>query len=238
MKVDPDSLLCRLAGQTVAAHWLPTGERMNGRTLNDLLCFAWTLPDAGLPFQSRTRDDRTALEALRRRGLVDVQGQTSGVHVRLTPSGCACFWLLDKAAETVRAVASTPTVTPPGGRAVVLGCELCPSAGPWWTAARASDAGWGRYLDELAAAVVALMPLLVLGWTRQFVSVDQQLWAVQLTDDARKAADADHPDGAAGFVFDDAAFASGRSEGVERFSRNPPDSGNVVARMLPASRWA
>lgn len=232
-----DSLLCRLTGSMVAVHWLPVNQRFNGPTLNDVCVFGWALPDAGLPFQARTREDRATLDDLRRRGLVDVQGQTSGIHVRLTPAGASATWDLSKAVKTVATIASMPTVTPPGGGPVVMGYELCPAAGDWWATARATDKAWSAYLDELQATMTALMPLFVMGWARQFVSGDQMAWAVTVTDAGRQAMTATMPPEPNGFQFDADAFMAGREESKRRYTQSPPDAGSEVARTLPCSRW-
>jgi hypothetical protein len=237
MNSTADKILCQITAATAACHWLPTGAPMGETKLTDLLSFAWQLPSDGLPWQCRSRDDRTALEDLRRRGLVTVAGATSGIRVSLTLAGAACFWRLDVAAETAASIAAMPSCRTPWGADVILGCELCPSAGDWWTTAGASAAGWDHYLTELAAVQTALKPLFVMGWMRQFVSVSQRVWAVQLTDTGRDAATNPpqiEPD--AGFAFDADVYTQAWREAVRKYS-DPPDCEGALARFLPASRW-
>jgi hypothetical protein len=237
MNSTADKILCQITASHSAIHWMPTGCPLAETKLTDLLSFAWGLPDAGLPWQCRSRDDRTALEDLRRRGLVTVSGQTSGVHVKLTTEGASCIWRLDVAAATCETIAGLPTTRTPWGGAVVLGCELCASAGDWWATASASASAWDHYLTELAAVQIALKPLFCLGLARQFVSVSQCFWAVQLTDTGRDAATNPpqiEPD--AGFVFDADVYTQAWREAVRKYS-NPPDCEGALPRFLSASRW-
>jgi hypothetical protein len=238
MNSTADKILIQITASHCAVHWLPTGQPMGESKLTDLLAFAWSLPDAGLPWQCRSRDDRSALDELRRRGLVTVSGATSGIRVSLTLAAAAVFWRLDVAAATCETIAGLPTCRAPWGGAVVLGCELCPSAGDWWATASASASAWDHYLTELAAVQIALKPLFCLGWARQFVSVSQRVWAVQLTDTGRDAAE--HPlqiEPDAGFVFDADVYTQAWREAVRKYAQNPPDCEGQLARFLPASKW-
>jgi hypothetical protein len=153
-------------------------------------------------------------------------------------AGAACFWKLDVAAATCETIAGLPTTRTPWGGAVVLGFELCHSAGPWWASASASAAGWASYLDELASVQTAVKPLLVLGWLRLYVSTDQRVWAVQLTDAGRDAAE--HPlqiDPPPDFAFDADVYAQAWHEAVRKYAQNPPACDGSLPRLLPASRW-
>jgi hypothetical protein len=216
---------------------MPTGQSMCEQRLTDLLSFAWSLPDAGLLFQARSREDRAAVDQLRRQGLIAVEGQTSGVHVKLTTEGASCFWRLDVAAATCETIAGLPTTRTPWGGAVVLGFELCHSAGPWWASAAASAAGWASYLDELASVQTALKPLFVMGWARQFVSVSQRVWAVTLSDAGRDAIDHPPQIEPEPFDFDADVYTQAWREAVRRYSATPPDCDGKLPRYLPASRW-
>jgi hypothetical protein len=232
MNSTADKILCQITASHCAVHWMPTGQPVGESKLTDLLSFAWQLPSDGLPWQCRSRDDRTALDELRRRGLVEVRGATSGQSVRLTLAGAACFWKLDVAAATCETIAGLPTTRTPWGADVILGCELCTSAGDWF-----SDTADDAYLNELADMMVTLKPLFCLGWARQFVSVSQRFWAVQLTDTGRAAAE--HPlqiEPDAGFVFDADVYTQAWREAIRKYS-NPPDCEGALPRLLPASRW-
>jgi hypothetical protein len=235
MNSTADKILCQITASHSAIHWMPTGCPLAESKLTDLLSFAW---GDGLPWQCRSRDDRTALDELRRRGLVTVAGATSGIRVSLTLAGAACFWRLDVASETAASIAAMPSCRTPWGADVILGCELCPSAGDWWTTAGASAAGWDHYLTDLSAVQTAVKPLLVLGWLRLYISTDQRVWAVQLTDTGRDAATNPpqiEPD--AGFVFDADVYTQAWREAVRKYAQNPPDCEGQLARFLPASKW-
>lgn len=233
---DSDSMLCRIAGQMAGIHWLPINYPLGGK-LNDVLCFAGGLPDAGLPFQARSRDDRQALNDLRKRGLIDVQGQTSGVHVSLTLAGAAALWDMAICQQNLVELSKYKTVKTPWGQSIIMGFELCPTAGDWWIKARSSDAAWNLYRDELSTAMTALTPQLILGWVRQYVSTEQQFWGVQLTDSGRQALTSKMPGEPRGFRWNGEAYVQGRDDAVKRYSQSPPDSENAVARMLPSSKW-
>jgi hypothetical protein len=238
MNIIESNTLTRITASHAAVHFLPTGQPMGESKLTDLLAFAWGLPDAGLPFQARSREDRAAVDQLRRQGLIAVSGQTSGVHVKLTTEGASCFWRLDVAAATCETIAGLPTTRTPWGGAVVLGFELCHSAGPWWASASASAAGWASYLDELASVQTALKPLFVMGWARQYVSTDQRIWAVTLSDAGRDAID--HPpqiEPPPDFVFDADCYRTAWADATRKYSTNPPPCDGSLPRYLPASRW-
>ena len=237
MNIIESNTLTRITASHAAVHFLPTGQPMGESKLTDLLAFAWGLPDAGLPFQARSREDRAAVDQLRRQGLIAVEGQTSGVHVKLTTEGASCFWRLDIAAATCETIAGLPTTRTPWGGAVVLGFELCHSAGPWWATASASASAWDHYLTELAAVQTAVKPLLVLGLLRQFVSVSQRVWAVQLTTAGREAIEHSPAIEPEPFEFDTDVYTQAWREAVRRYSTNPPPCDGSLPRYMPASRW-
>ena len=234
-----DSILTRIAAEPAPVIGCPRVNRRRG--LPTCLQFAWGLPDAGLPWQCRrSRRPKRHWMTLRRRGLVGVSGATSGIRVRLDTGGRGVFLgNLDIAGRDGRKhCRNLATVRTPWGAGVVLGCELCPSAGQWWATAGASASGWNRYIAELASVQRALKPLLVLGWLRQFVSVDQRVWGVQLTDAGRDAA-AHPPQIEPGpFTFDADCYRTAWADAVSKYSSSPPDCDGAIPRFLPASQWA
>lgn len=235
-------LFTRILAHAAAMATVPLTRTMDGRTLNAVLCGLWDLPETGFPWRCRDRAERFTLGRLAESGLVKVEGQTNSVRVKLPVPSILGTWAAagGDVADLValqRRVAilaeSDATLTPWGAR-VVLGFHLVKSAGPWWKTASASAAAWGKYQDELQRIHGLLIPLLLAGCVRLYASGNQAFWAVAPAADAPDLA-AIEP--AAVEAIDAELWDAAFETAARVITANPPDAGNAIAPMLPASRW-
>ena len=190
---------------------------------------------SGVPPGCQNRTDRQALDSLRDKGLVKTSGATSGLVAKLTACGALSTLCDDPSAtlDMVKRIHKLPeTKTPFARLSVVLGCEIIPSAGAWWTKCK-SDKGWEKYSEEISRVSVDLIAGWAAGYLYPYFS-QSLVFGVKVTDAGQVAT---LPDGCAPVeytqadwdAFDAASKRAGRMPAI--------DTENLIARRLPASKW-
>jgi len=235
-------LFTRIHAGACAWATVPLTRPMTGGTLNAVMCALWDLPETGFPWRCDSKAERFALGRLAASGLVTVSGMTNDVRVKLPVPAILGAWAAcggdpadvgDFNRRVAILAASEAATATPWGMRVVMGFRFVPSAGEWWKTASASDTAWRTYTEELAEYHGRFIPLLLAGAVRLYVAHGQAFWALASVADGPDL-DAAEP---AGVEIDADLWQRSFETAACAFVANPPDAGNAIARMLPASRW-
>lgn len=242
-------LLSRVYGTVNGLYWVPLLQPLGFDGASKVASWQVGYQKRGLPFGG----DRATVEGLRKlttAGMLETSGATQGKSWRLTTAGVLTAEMnlgLEAAGprDLLQTIAEKETaskfVLPGTNWSLVMGWELCDDCGEWQIIARKSTANWATYQDRLSRLSVTLAPLLMLGYAKLFVDCSGMFWGVTLTDAGRSAL-RDWPTVPATDADKDTCFeawAKGYDMGVTTYSKkNPPaEFQNIIARLLPASKW-
>lgn len=241
-------ILARVYGTAHGLYWLPLFQSLGHEGANRVAEWQVCYERRGLPFGG----DRATVEALRKltaAGLLATSGATQGKSWRLTTEGMLTVHKLadrDPASmydllKTIERKQTASKIMLPGtGRPLVMGWELCAGCGLWMETASASDAAWKKYQDKLIWLSDDLAPLLVMGFAMLFTDCGGRLWGATITDAGRNAL-RDWPTVPNITMSTDSfcdSYGAGLDTGVAYAQKNPPaEFQNIIARLLPASKW-
>jgi len=170
-------ILSRARGTVDRLFWLPTSGRVKGDGLTKVQLWAAAYERQGLPF-GRSKDDAEALRELSAAGFFEqTGGRTKASAHRLTWAGLVAT-LPDGGNAARDLLVDLQTLVEMGG--TVNGYELCPSAADWCKGKTPKP-----YAAELDKAMLALMPLQIMGWVRVQTSHDGTIWNATVTDSGR-----------------------------------------------------
>jgi len=211
---------------------------MDTGRLNAVMVAIGDLADNGIPWRCRNHAERDALADLMWRCMIEIGGRTQGQTVKLLPAGVMAAWQRwsiepGDVLALMERVRQAKTIKTPWGADVVMGFRLVKSAGDWWSRASKTDAAWRQYQEDLEVLTATLLPALTLGWLRLYVAAGQLVWAVMATEREPVS-----PSTVPEVCMDKTAWDEAFDKAVDTFTMHPPDSGNRLARRLPASQWA
>jgi hypothetical protein len=238
---DDHKLLATIYGQVAALCAIPV---LQPRTP----CSGWQAfyVTNGLNFSS-SRQDAESLRRLVVDGHLTTSGMTQGKSFRLTRLGVvtgASFAgtseqaIRDRLEQIVSLQHNSAITYPNTEQQLVMGYQLTPGAGAWWTDAGKTRTAWLAYTLELCRTLGTVTPLQMLGAVQLMPSAGPA-WAVHTTDAGRELLDAWKPTVEA---IEDAHLADsvcgGFDEGMDRFTRSAPTRfAGAVGRRIPASGW-
>lgn len=207
----------------------------------------WTAAytENGLPF-ANSRRQAEDLRKLVSCGMLTAGGATQGKGFKMTFRGALLasahsgVFIKDcRAAARELQLAQTRTTDslPSAGWPVVMGFQLIPEAGEWWSKVARDPQG---YTLAMSKCITRLMPLLVSGFAELYPSHGGTVFALHLH--TMPGADQWQVDGApindlqAGEHWK--AHCKGFDSGIARFTREPPAAfSGVVPCMIPASMY-
>jgi len=240
METNTDQMLSRLAGHIEGLIWLPYSREMENNTLNRVMCAIGDIAEAGIPLRCKDVDERAELADLVARGLLARLGRTQGQKVRLNAPcifACWCsYWDIttESIVDVFNQIKEAPKVVTPWKQPVVMGYDLVKTAGKWWNTCTKSDEAWNTYVSELLDIHKAIIPLMVCGWLRTYISSSGLVWGIDLTEAGKNAM---IPKSLPTISLDFDEWDKAYKESLSSYARNPPDNGSRVSRRLPDSAW-
>lgn len=245
MHKDHIEILCRIRGTLDRLYTLPTDDAMSHEERRNIDRWQTAYHMAGLTF-ARSTDDAIALRNLTEAGYLSGTGKTKGSIHRLTVKGLFTTCEADETPvkelrDTLARLATMEdesSFTMPGTTIKIIpGFDPCPTAGRFWSC-RNDDAAWEKYLAEFHAIDRTILPLIIAGWVRRYISTTGIQWAVCLTPEGRTVLSNWPNVKAEPMTHNSAAWLSGwNSAAGYKKATPPPATGSILTRRLPDSEW-